>query len=93
MVWSLGEKRGGRQGDWVSAFRNTVVPGNAGKGRPKKRWRDVVEDDLQKGRLDISLAKDRDGWRAQIMEKTSDLCEHGKRGCKMRRERERLEFL
>ena len=35
-------------GDWVSACRYMVVPGFAGKGRPgpKKRWRDVVEDDL-----------------------------------------------
>ena len=45
--------------------------------RPRKRWRDVVEDDLKKGRLDRSLAKDRDKWKAQ-MGKTSDLCEHGK---------------
>ena len=35
-------------GDWVSACRNMVVPGNVGKGRPRKRWRDVVEDDLKK---------------------------------------------
>ena len=37
-----------------------------------------MEDDLKKGRLDRDLAKDRDGWRAQIMRKTSDLYEHGK---------------
>ena len=41
-----------------------------------------MEDDLKKGRLDRSLAKDRDRWRAQIMGKTSDLCEHGKRDVK-----------
>ena len=45
-------------------------------------WRDVVEDDLEKGRLDKSLAKDRERWKAQIMGKTSDLCEHGKRDVK-----------
>ena len=66
-----------RKGDWLSACRNMAVPGNAGKGRPRKRWRDVLEDDLKKGRLDGGLAKDRDKWRAQVMEKTSDLCEHG----------------
>ena len=55
-----------------------VVPGNAGKGRPRKRWRDVVEDDLKKCGLDRSLAKNRDRWRVQVMGKTSDLCEHGK---------------
>ena len=70
------------EGDWASACRNMVVPGNAGKGRPRKRWRDVVEDDLKKGRLDRSLAKDRERWKAQIMGKTSDLCEHGKRDVK-----------
>ena len=63
-------------GDWVSACRNMAVPGNVGKGRPRKRWRDVFEKDLKKGRLDRGLAKDRDRWRAQIMGKTSDLCEH-----------------
>ena len=68
-------------GDWVSACRN-MISGNSGKGRPRKRWRDVVEADLKKGRLDRGLAKDRDRWRAQIMRKTSDLCEHGKRDVK-----------
>ena len=43
MVWSLGEERWGRLG-----IRNMVIPGNAGKGRPRKRRRDVVEDDLKK---------------------------------------------
>ena len=56
--------------DWVSACRTMVVPGNAGKGRPRERWRDVLEDDLKKGRLDRGLAKDRDRWRAQIWGKT-----------------------
>ena len=60
-----------------------VVPGNAGKSRPRKTWRDVVEDDLKNGRLDRSLAKDRDRWRAQIIGKTSDLrptCASTKKG-------------
>ena len=35
-------------GDCVSVCRNMVVPRNAGKGRPRKRWRDVVGDDLKK---------------------------------------------
>ena len=56
-----------------------VFLGNAGKGRPRKRQMDILEDDLKKGRLDRGLAKDRDRWRAQIMGKTSEQCEHGKR--------------
>ena len=59
-----------------------VVPQNVEKGRKRKRWRDVLENDLKKGRLDRGLAKDRDRWRAQVMRKTSDLCEHGKRDVK-----------
>ena len=46
-----------------------VVPGNAEKGTPRKRRRDVLEDDLKKGRLDRGLAKDGDRRRAQIMGK------------------------
>ena len=37
---------------------------------------DILEDDLKEVRLDRGLAKDRDRWRAQVMGKTSDLCEH-----------------
>ena len=33
------------EGDRVSACRNMVVSGNAGKGRPMKRWRDDLKDD------------------------------------------------
>ena len=68
--------------DWVSACRNMVVPGNTGKGRSRERWSDGLKDDLKKGRIDRSLVKHRDRWRAQIMGKTSDLCEHGKRDVK-----------
>ena len=34
-------------GDWVSADRNMTIVGNAGKGRPTKRWNEVVKDDLR----------------------------------------------
>ena len=35
-----------------------------------------VKNDLNKCGLDIGLAKDRERWKAQVMRKTSDLCEH-----------------
>ena len=70
------------EGDWVSGCRNMVVLGNAERGRPRKRWRGVLEDDQKKCRLERDLAKDRDRWRAQIMGKTSDPCEHGKKDVK-----------
>ena len=67
------------EGDRESACRNMVVPGKAGKGRPRKRWKDVLEDDLNKCHLHRGLRKDRDRWRAQIMGKTS---ERGKKDVK-----------
>ena len=39
-------------GDWVSACRNMAFVGNAGKDRPKKRWNEVVKEDLKKCGLD-----------------------------------------
>ena len=54
-----------------------VVVGNAGKGRRKKRWKEVVKDDLKKCGLNSGSTKDMERWKAQNMRKTSDLCEHG----------------
>ena len=51
-------------GDWVSACRNMAIVGNARKGRSKKKWNEVVKDDLK--------------WKAQDMGKTSDPRKHGK---------------
>ena len=42
-----------------------------------------MEDDLKIGRLDRGLAKDRDRWKAQIIGKISELCDHGKRDVKL----------
>ena len=39
--------------DWVSACGNIVVLGNAGKGRPKKRWCEDVEDYLKRHHLEV----------------------------------------
>jgi len=54
-----------------------VIVGNAGKGRSKKKWNKVVKNDLKKLGIDRGLAKDRERWKAQVMWKTFDLCEHG----------------
>ena len=57
-----------------------VVVGNKGRGRPRKRWMEVVDDDdLTQWSIDRGLAIDRDRWGAQILRKSSDLCEHGQR--------------
>ena len=73
-------------GDWVSAGRNMVIAGNAEKDRPKKRSNEVVKDDLKKCDLDRGLAKDKDRWKAQIMGKTSHLCEQSSTDKGLKRE-------
>ena len=67
--------------DLISTCRNIVVPGNTGRDRPRKRWRDVLEDDLKKDRLDRGRTetKDKERRRAQIIWKAFDLREKGKR--------------
>ena len=40
------------EGDWASACRNMAIAVNAGKGRPKNRWNEVVKDDLKKYGVD-----------------------------------------
>jgi len=60
------------------------IVGNAGKSRPKKRWNEVVKDDLKKCGLDGGLPKERDGrlmlWRKRPTYTSTD------KGCKTRRE-------
>ena len=41
----------------------------------KKTWNEVVKDDQKKCGLDSGLAKDRERLKAQVKEKTFDLCE------------------
>ena len=80
MVWSLGEKGCGRLGirmQKYGLFCNMAFAENARKGRPKKRWNEVVKDDLRKCGLDRDLAKDSEMWKAQVIGKASDLCEKG----------------
>ena len=69
--------------DWVSAGRDMAIAVIAGKGRPKKKEKkeervyEILNDDLKKFGLHRGLAKDRERWKAQVIRKTSDLCEHG----------------
>ena len=51
---------------WVSKCRSLVVNGSAGKGRPRKTWTQVVENDLKSLHLCKSLTQDRDGWSDAI---------------------------
>ena len=52
-----------------------AIVGNTGiLGKSKKRWNEVVKDNLKK----CGLGKDSERWKLKIfMGNTSDLCEHG----------------
>ena len=45
---------------------NFDVDGPTPRGRPKLRWKDVVNADLRKKQLNIALASDRSKWRNAI---------------------------
>ena len=66
--------------DWVSGCRNVKVEvvGQRGRGRGKKTWMEVVEDDPRRNGLNKDMAKDRDLWRELIHGKTSNLRKRGK---------------
>ena len=51
---------------WPNAVRHLVVPGTAPRGRPKKRWKDCVNDDLRALKLKKEDAMERDKWRSLI---------------------------
>ena len=67
--------------DWVSACRNVKVDavGGRGRGRGRKTWKEVVEEDLKRTGLSKEKAQDRDLWRSLIHGKASDLRKRGKR--------------
>src|SRR5271163_1672770 len=56
--------------DWVSSCRSMVVEGRVERGRDKKKWREVVEDDIKKCGLSKEMAKDRNVWGALIAGKS-----------------------
>ena len=53
-----------RQADnWLQKVQNLPVTGTRMKGRPQKRWMDVIMKDLKDKEIDRRLAQDRVGWR------------------------------
>ena len=69
-----------------------AIVANAENARPKKRWNEVVKDDLKKCGLDRGLAKDRERWRLKLWRKRPT-CASTDKGRKARREREQKQFL
>ena len=51
---------------WTKKIMNFDVDGPTPRGRPKLRWKDVVNADLRKEQLNIALASDRFKWRNAI---------------------------
>ena len=52
--------------DWPRKILDYEVTGSYPRGRPKKRWRDNIQEDLRALRLKPALAQDRDEWRQAI---------------------------
>ena len=49
-----------------------VAPGRRPRGRPKKTWKQRVEDDFRKFGLNGECAEDREEWKAIINRLTSE---------------------
>ena len=39
------------------------IPGRRRRGRPKKRWKDCIREDMQEKNLDENIIHDRTSWR------------------------------
>ena len=55
---------------------NFVVDGPTSRGRPKLRWKDVVNSELNKKNLSLNLASDRLKWRNVIRPVTQQTPTH-----------------
>src|SRR5208282_3120527 len=55
--------------DWVSACRHIEVESvkSRGCGRPRKTWRECVEEDMSKLKLSVMDTQDRAVWRTGIL--------------------------
>ena len=51
---------------WTKKIMSFNVDGPTSRGRPKLRWKGVVNADLRKKHLNISVASDRSKWRNAI---------------------------
>ena len=51
---------------WTKKIMSFNVDRATSRGRPKLRWKDVINADLSKKHLNISLASDRSKWRNAI---------------------------
>ena len=54
------------RGNPVNESRFIQVNGTRGKGRPRKTWHELVQNDLKKLNLLPGLAQDREAWKRAI---------------------------
>ena len=55
---------------WINQCRNFDVRGKRGKGRPRKSWNDVIQDDINSWNLNKDNALDRVTWRSDVKSAT-----------------------
>ena len=61
------------EASWTKKIMTFNVDGSASRGRSKLRWKDVVNADLHKKYLNISLASDRSKWKNPIRPVTQQI--------------------
>jgi len=52
--------------DWVKKCMEYEVEGSRSRGRPKRTWREVVENDCQARKLNKEDAVDHSRWRKLV---------------------------
>jgi len=52
--------------DWVNKCMGYEVKGTRPRGRPKKTWTEIMQNDCQAHKLNKEDAMDRNRWRKQI---------------------------
>ena len=58
---------------WIKRIEILQVDGDGVKGKPKKRWREVLKEDMRKKGLCREDAWDRSRWRRMLWEGHSEV--------------------
>ena len=51
---------------WLQKVRKLEIPGQVKRGRPRKTWEQVLNNDLKVKGIQRELAQNRSGWRSAI---------------------------